>query len=264
MSTHSQPDAPEEPQPPSPSNPPPIAKGIAFFLVGLLGIHFGVTFLFNAPDNPVKDALGDEVSGYIQPFFQQNWSLFAPNPINSEDELLVRAQVLDPDSGETTTTDWVSATRLEWQLIENNPFPSRASRLSSNLHRRLDSAWRQLSTDQQSVLAEDFSYVTDWGQITDRLAGQSGGTVTADVATMVRADRVATAYATQFATAHWGEDVQAVQYQLSRTPVPRWQERFADAPEAVPTIRDFGWRPLVVNDGQDQDAFARTVEGLLR
>ncbi|WP_205857671.1 DUF5819 family protein, partial [Phytoactinopolyspora endophytica] len=72
-------------------NVPPIARGLAFFLVGLLSMHFAFTFLWNAPSNAIKDAVGDEMRGYMRPYFHQNWSLFAPNPVNAEDELLVRA-----------------------------------------------------------------------------------------------------------------------------------------------------------------------------
>ena len=245
--------------------PPPIAKGVAFVLVGIVAIHFAITFLWNAPSNPIRDALGGQVNGYMEPFFEQNWSLFAPNPVNTEDELLVRAEVLDPDTGEFETTEWESATELEWTIVSHNPFPSRASRLSSNLHRRLNSAWNRLSEGQRQVIAEDFFGADDWTPMAERLASAAGGQISTDIETMIRADRVATGYASQFARARWGEGVTSVQYQLRRTPVPRWEERLEAEPTAPSaTIREFGWRPVLTNDGQDDALFARTIERLER
>lgn len=246
---------------------PPVAKGVAFFLVGVVAIHFAFTFLFNAPSNPVKDVLGGQVSSYMQPMFQQNWSLFAPNPVNSEDEVLVRAELSGPesgpDAGTPTVTEWESATALEWSIITHDPVPSRASRLSSNLHRRLNSAWNRLNDDQHRVLAEDFAYMPDWTPLADALARAAGGSPSPDIATMVRADRVATGYATQFARARWGDDVTSVQFQIRRTPVPRWADRLGpDTDPATGTVHEFGWRPVLVNEGQDDDLFARTIDGL--
>ena len=243
---------------------PPIAKGVAFFLVGVVALHFVMTFLWNAPSNPIKDSVGGQVSGYMRPFFQQNWSLFAPNPVNAEDEILVRAQVEDPQTGALRTTDWEEPTRLEWTLIRHDPAPSRASRLTSNMHRRINTAWNALSDEQQEIVARDYTDMEDWRPLADDLIAAQGGETSSRVANIVRADRVATGYATQFARALWGEDVVAVQIQLVRTPVPRWDVRFDPVPEnPQQTTRDFGWRPALVDPNQDEAAFADVLDGLV-
>ncbi len=253
--------APEPAAPPPDRPPPAFATGLAFVLVGVLAIHFGVTFLWNAPPNPVKDVVGGQVSSYMRPFFVQNWSLFAPDPINTEEEILVRARVPGAD-GDGEVTPWVSATEREWLVVDHNPMPSRASRLSSNLHRRLMSAWRGLSEEQRLVLTEPYDDMVDWTPLADDLKAAPGGAGDTRVATMVRADRVATAYATQVARSLWGEGVDAVQIRLRSTPVPRWPDRFGPDPDpATASVRQFGWRPVLVADGQDDDAFARAFEG---
>ncbi|NEE00930.1 DUF5819 family protein [Phytoactinopolyspora halotolerans] len=242
---------------------PPIARGVAFFLVGLLCMHFALTFLWNAPSNPIKDAVGDEMRGYMRPMFIQNWSLFAPNPVNAEDELLVRARYNDPSTGGERTTEWISATEAEWTLVTHNPAPSRASRLSSNLHRRLDSAWDDLSNEQQEIMTSDYTDMENWKPLADDLISAQGGETSSRVANMVRADRVATGYATQVARALWGGEIVAVQFQLRRTPVPRWDVRNEPEPEEPSrSYHDFGWRPVLVNEGQDDEAFANTMRGL--
>lgn len=242
---------------------PPLAKGLAFFLVGLVGLHFAATFLWNAPTNPIKESVASDVDAYMRPFFEQNWSLFAPNPINSEDELYVRAQVADIQTGNLEITEWRSATQLEWTLVRGNPAPSRASRVSSNLNRRVSSAWRALTDEQQEIVADNYPDMPDWNPLADDLIEAQGGETSSRVARMVRADRVATGYATQFAKAIWGEGVEAVQIELRRTPVPRWDERMEPEPESPSfTTREFGWRPALVDPRQDEDLFANTIEGL--
>lgn len=252
---------PEPAAPPADGRPPPLATGLAFVLVGVLVVHFAVTFLWNAPPNPVKEVIGGQVSSYMRPFFVQNWSLFAPDPINTEEEILVRAKVSGPD-GETEVTPWVSATEREWLVVDHNPVPSRASRLSSNLHRRLMSAWRRLSEEQRLVLTEPYDGTADWTVLADDLTAATRGAEDGRVATMVRADRVATAYATQVARALWGDDVGSVQIRLRSTPVPRWPDRFVPEPDpATASVRQFGWRPVLVAAGQDDDAFAAAFRG---
>jgi hypothetical protein len=230
-------------------------------------LHFALTFLWNAPTNPIKDVVRDDVTAYMLPFFEQNWSLFAPNPVNAEDEFLVRAQVADPQTGEVETTQWRSATELEWRLVRHNPAPSRASRLSSNLHRRLNTLWDRLGDEQQEIVARDYATTgaADWDRLAADLAAAQNGETTSRVEDFVRADQVAAGYATQFAKAMWPGDVTAVQFQLRRTPVPRWQDRMAPPPEAPEfSTREFGWRPPLVHDDQDESQFAATIDELAR
>lgn len=248
-------------EPRTPIHVPLMARVVAFVLVGLLAVHAGMTFLWNAPSNPVKEAVREELNGYMRPFFQQNWSLFAPNPVNNEDELLIRARYTE-DGGQRTT-EWISATRLEWNEVEHNSAPSRASRLSSNLHRRLNSAWNRLNDEQREIVADDYVDMTVWRPLADDLIEAQGGETSSRVARMVRADRVATGYATQVARARWDEEIDAVQFRLRRTPVPRWDERFeVDTEEKSSTHREFGWRPVLVGDGQHEPSFAEAFVGL--
>lgn len=245
--------------------PSPIARGLAFFLVGLVGLHFLITFLWNAPSNPIREAVNGQVTGYIQPFFQQNWSLFAPNPINAQEEVWVRARLVGPQTGAVAITEWVSATQLEWTIVRHNPAPARVNRLSSNLSRRINTAWNELTAEQRDIVAQDHLDMTDWRPLADDLIEAQGGQASSRIASMVRVDRVATGYATQLAEALWGKNVVAVQFQLRRTPVPRWEERNEPTPDrSASTIRDFGWRPLLVDRNQDESLFAHTIERLRR
>lgn len=64
-----------------------------------LVVHFAATVVHVGPLNPLQLRYGQQASDYLSPYFEQNWSLFAPDPIASERGILVRARL---DTGETS------------------------------------------------------------------------------------------------------------------------------------------------------------------
>ncbi len=81
----------------------------SFVLVGALFVfHFLVIAVELMPDNPIGHQYKYQVAGYLEPFFTQNWNLFAPNPINSNVTLRYRFEMFD--SGQKKTTSWLDAT----------------------------------------------------------------------------------------------------------------------------------------------------------
>lgn len=64
----------------------------AALLVGgaLLGAHMTMAALSQAPLSPVKLVYGNRVAGYLDPYFSQNWQLFAPTPVSDDHGVLAR------------------------------------------------------------------------------------------------------------------------------------------------------------------------------
>ncbi|MEO3751631.1 DUF5819 family protein [Streptomyces sp. B6B3] len=95
--------------------------------VGTLGVyavyHLLLVFLFVAPANTVSQEYGEGMREYIYPEFEQTWKLFAPNPLQRNVAIEVRAEVRDEDGGRTTT-DWISLTAMDLEGIVHNPMPS--------------------------------------------------------------------------------------------------------------------------------------------
>lgn len=58
--------------------------------LGWFAAHFALTLLWVMPVNPVKLATLPLLNAYIGTYFPQNWSLFAPNPLDSDHALLAR------------------------------------------------------------------------------------------------------------------------------------------------------------------------------
>ena len=55
---------------------------LAGLLAIVLGLHFVITLIYLMPLNPIKLRLAPLITGYMQPFFAQDWRFFAPEPIS--------------------------------------------------------------------------------------------------------------------------------------------------------------------------------------
>jgi hypothetical protein len=90
--------------------------------VGAL-FHLGMVFLHVAPSNTLSKQHATAVSDYVYPEFEQNWKLFAPDPVQQNNHVQARAEVRKPD-GTTETTGWVDMTALDVASMRHNPLPS--------------------------------------------------------------------------------------------------------------------------------------------
>lgn len=68
-------------------------------------MHFTFVEIMNLPTNPLKLQYYDVLEGYVNPFFTQNWSFFAPDPIANDLSLFVRAQRRGP-RGKMLQSPW--------------------------------------------------------------------------------------------------------------------------------------------------------------
>ncbi len=94
----------------------------------LLGAHFFLAAFSQAPLSPAKIRLHGLISSYLEPYFTQNWSLFAPNPTKDDEGIIARAKCSDG-----SVTDFYDVTGpLIKETQEDRFFPSRTVRLVSN------------------------------------------------------------------------------------------------------------------------------------
>ncbi|MBT2404075.1 hypothetical protein J7I97_06100 [Streptomyces sp. ISL-87] len=120
-----------------PLAPPPRAPGIAglsapYRVVAALALggvavaacwHLALVFLHVAPTNTVSRQHARTVDEWIYPEFEQNWKLFAPNPLQQNIAVEARAQ-LRTDAGELVTGDWRDLSADDGAAIRHNPLPS--------------------------------------------------------------------------------------------------------------------------------------------
>ncbi|MFI0270953.1 DUF5819 family protein [Streptomyces luteogriseus] len=99
-----------------------VALALAVVAIGVC-VHIGMTFLHVAPPNTVTRTHGEAVDDWIYPEFEQNWKLFAPNPLQQNISIQVRAGVRGPD-GMTQTTGWYDLSAEDGRAIDGNLLPS--------------------------------------------------------------------------------------------------------------------------------------------
>ncbi|CAM5734615.1 hypothetical protein SHIRM173S_04518 [Streptomyces hirsutus] len=101
-----------------------IAAAVALGIVAVVVCaHIGMTFLHVAPANTVSKEHAETIEDWIYPEFEQNWKLFAPNPLQQDISVQVRAEVLTPDGG-VRTTGWYDLSAEDGRAIDGNLLPS--------------------------------------------------------------------------------------------------------------------------------------------
>ena len=83
-------------------------KLFSFLIYTFLICHFAILAIYQLPDNPIKHKFKMEISDYVDPFFSQAWTLFAPNPINSNMSLFYQFQY--SIKGKVYNSSWIDVT----------------------------------------------------------------------------------------------------------------------------------------------------------
>ncbi|MEU3482311.1 DUF5819 family protein [Streptomyces sp. NPDC033754] len=209
------------------SLPYQVVAAVALAVAGVfVCVHLAMVFLHVAPSNTLTKRHGQAVDDWIYPEFEQNWKLFAPNPLQQNVSVEVRAEVVTAGDGRRTT-DWIDLTAQDAEAIRHNPLPSHTQQ--NELRRAVDFYLNSHSDDgtpngTRGQLSEDYMR---------RIA-------------MLRLDGLASLE---------GADVRRVQLRAVTRPVPapRWSTEKNDH---TASYRDFPW--WRVTDADLPDGAARS------
>ncbi|MFF3288667.1 DUF5819 family protein [Streptomyces sp. NPDC003023] len=117
------------------SLPYQVAAAVALALTAAVAcVHLAMVFLHVAPSNTVTKQHGEVVDGWVYPEFEQNWKLFAPNPLQQNIAVEVRAEYTTTGGGRTTS-DWIDLSAEDGAKIRGNLLPSHRD------HNQLRRAW---------------------------------------------------------------------------------------------------------------------------
>ncbi|WP_189149459.1 DUF5819 family protein [Streptomyces lacrimifluminis] len=106
------------------SLPYQLGAALAVAVVGVAAcFHLGMVFLHVAPSNTATKEHTRTIDDWIYPEFEQNWKLFAPNPLQQNVAVEVRADVRTADGG-ARTTGWYDLSAQDGEAIDGNPMPS--------------------------------------------------------------------------------------------------------------------------------------------
>ncbi|WP_225832580.1 DUF5819 family protein [Streptomyces sp. NK08204] len=101
-----------------------VVAALALAVIGVAAcVHLAMVFLSLAPENTVSKQHGAAISDWVNPEFEQNWKLFAPNPLQQNIAVQVRAEVRMKD-GMLRTTGWNDLSALDGAAIDGNLVPS--------------------------------------------------------------------------------------------------------------------------------------------
>ncbi|GAA5703862.1 hypothetical protein AQJ43_20310 [Streptomyces avermitilis] len=203
-----------------------IAAALALAVVAVAGcVHVAMVFLHVAPSNTVTKQHGRAIDDWIYPEFEQNWKLFAPNPLQQNIAVQVRAEVRTED-GSHRTTGWYDLSALDGAAIDGNLLPSHTQQ------NELRRAW-------------DFYLATHDNE--NRPAGMRG-----DLSQRYLRSIVGLRLEREHAAGR-GEAVERVQVRSSTTNVqpPRWSnEKVSDKP----MYRVLPWWPVPTDSGTGANA----------
>ncbi|MGA4840753.1 DUF5819 family protein [Streptomyces sp. G45] len=101
-----------------------LAAALALAVIAVaVCVHLGMLFLHVAPANTVSKRHAKAIDDWVYPEFEQNWKLFAPNPLQQNVAVQARAQIRTADGG-SRTTRWYDLSALDGAAIDHNPLPS--------------------------------------------------------------------------------------------------------------------------------------------
>ncbi|MFJ9611821.1 DUF5819 family protein [Kitasatospora sp. NPDC101176] len=196
------------------SAPAQLVLGLAgAVLVVATGLFLAAVFLHVAPPNALSRQYRAEVDGLVYPEFEQNWKLFAPNPLQQNVSLDARVRTVG-DGGATTTRDWTGLTAQDLAAVRGNPAPSH---VDQNLLRRAWDFYEGSHSPQDDSLTNARGKLAE--QYLKRIALQRIGREVA------------------------GEQILEIEFRVTATtvPPPSWS---GEAAPAAPKARELPWWPV--------------------
>ncbi|KPH99234.1 hypothetical protein OV450_5483 [Actinobacteria bacterium OV450] len=107
------------------SAPYRVVTALALAAVGLAACgHLALVFLHVAPSNTVSKQHAQTVDDWIYPEFEQNWKLFAPNPLQQNIAVEARAETRSALGGEPVPGDWHDLSAQDAAQIRHGLLPS--------------------------------------------------------------------------------------------------------------------------------------------
>jgi hypothetical protein len=85
--------------------------------------HVLMVSLYVAPVNPISQRYSGQIDDWIDPLFDQNWQLFAPQPQSANWQISARTMKAGPD-GRAQVSSWFDLSALDDAAIKHDVFPS--------------------------------------------------------------------------------------------------------------------------------------------
>lgn len=252
---------PDQPQPPGqrqnavPGASPVLPSGrvrrprwaglVVWIGIAAVLLHTLVISMWVGPNTPVRQMVGnDTLRSYVMPVFEQSWMIFAPTPRRVAVNLEIRAEYIDPATGDPVITGWTDLVDGEDALIAGNPFPPRMSLAGRRVANTLNAAMGDLNDDQLALVAANY-LTTPTTVLGNQMMDVTDSSVpSGTVGTYLTYDDAATHLATLYYSASLGDvEITYVQFRTGMRYAPTWAPGAPGSIDDAPiTWFDYGWR----------------------
>lgn len=146
----------------------------AVFTAGMVTVHLLMTFLYNAPPNPVSSRYAAQIDWWMSPLFYQDWHLFAPEPSTSNVDVQVRARLASGG----TVSQWIDLSAQDQAATTGDLIPSHVTVNGlRTAYTEYTSTHSQYSESASSLGPIAQQYLENL--VVDRIQGQVGGKIAA-------------------------------------------------------------------------------------
>lgn len=225
----------------------------------LAALHLTAVTFAAIPPNRTSEAIAPS-TGYLQPYFAQNWRLFAPNPVAQDRSIRFQVAYRD-EAGDVRQTAWIDWTEVELDLVRHRLVGGRAGYITNKLTSSLSSRYRLLDDAQRSIVDESTDEAPlAWTQLEAGLA--DAGVAPTRVASYLQYERAIIALGTDVAASRFPErEVVAIRYAVAVQGVTPYEQRGGsdaerDAARPPLTERLSGWRVPITSTGVEREVVA--------
>lgn len=211
------------------------------------------------PPNRYSNALAPHTS-YLNPYFTQNWRLFAPNPV-AEDRSVLFQGSYTAANGATKHTAWIDWTAVELDLIHHRLVGGRAGYVTNKLFSPLGVRLAALTSQQrEAALGTDETKPPTWLQLQTLMLGATDTPATVNL--YLRYERATARLATDVLEARWpGRTFTAVRYMVRQQGVVPYDARHGsakkrEAARPAPVQQVSGWRTPTPGESDERKAVA--------
>jgi hypothetical protein len=235
-----------------------LAAVLVIILLGLTHV-VAVTLAALPPNRYSENATG--FTSYLRPYFNQNWRLFAPNPISDDRNILVQGAYRASD-GSVKTTDWIDWTDVELDLVRHHVIGGRAGYITSKLYSPLSTWYGALGAAARVANApsDPSDSIPTWAELREDLVAT--GATSRAVSLYLCYDQATARLATDIMVGRWPDhDWVAVRFAQRRQGVTPYSARHGSETERerarpAPVLRVNGWRQPVHGDKSEQKSVA--------
>jgi Family of unknown function (DUF5819) len=153
-------------------SPAPLSRPAALVVACVVALcaavavfHVLMETLYVAPSNTISRQYSQQIDAWIDPYFDQNWQLFAPDPQSVEQQISARAARIGPH-GALEVGGWLDLTAIDEAAVRHDAFPSHTAQ---NMLRR---AWDGYLNSDDSGDQSDASQARMFEEYLGNIAAQ--------------------------------------------------------------------------------------------